>query len=117
MGQKMHLLSRQKVAFLGLNILFCVEIGRERCNSSERSKYFRANIFICYQNFENFGFLLNHKFLSLRSTPENKEMNKFYFHNEGGRMLIMKTMELVRYALIYVDYVLVTFSYEYSAQT
>ena len=29
----------------------------------------------------------------------------------------MKTKELVRYALIYVDYVLVTFSYEYSAQT
>ena len=29
----------------------------------------------------------------------------------------MKTKKLVRYALIYVDYVLVTFSYEYSEQT
>ena len=27
------------------------------------------------------------------------------------------TSELVRYSLIYVDYVLVTFSYEYSTQT
>ena len=65
-GSENAFIIKTKSSLPGLYILFCVDIVRERCNSSECSKYFRANIFICYQNVENFGFLLNHNFLSLR---------------------------------------------------